>query len=48
MAIFSVGAYYDEDVSPAFIQANLVGVGWNADDAPELHQFIRALKVGNI
>lgn len=48
MAIFGVGAYYEEDVSQNFIQANLVGVGWDASDAPELHQFIRALKVGDI
>ena len=48
MAIFGIGAYYDEDVSQNFIQANLVGVGWDAVDAPELHQFIRSLKVGDI
>jgi hypothetical protein len=48
MAIFGVGAYYEEDVSQAFIQANLVGVGWDATDAPELHQFMRSLKVGDI
>lgn len=48
MAIFGVGAYYEKDVSQAFIQANLVGVGWDDNDAPELHQFIRALKVGDI
>jgi hypothetical protein len=48
MAIFGVGAYYDEDVSQEFIRANLVGVGWNANEAPELHQFMRALKVGDI
>lgn len=48
MAIFGVGAYYDKDVSQDFIQAKLVGVGWDATDAPELHQFMRALKVGDI
>lgn len=48
MAIFGVGAYYDQDVSQDFIQANLVGVGWDATVAPELHQFMRALKVGDI
>ncbi len=48
MAIFGVGAFYDNDVSQAFIQANLVGVGWSQNDAPELHQFMNSLKVGDI
>ena len=49
MAIFGIGASYENgtvDVSKDFIQANLVGVGH--DDAPELHQFVRTLKVGDI
>jgi len=48
MAIYGIGAYHDEDVSPRFIDNNLVGVGWRSVDAPELHEFIRALKVGDI
>ena len=49
MAIFGIGASYDkEDVSQAFIKANLVGVGHGVKDAPELHQFIRSLKVGDV
>ena len=48
MAIFGVGAFYDKDVSQDFIQANLVGVGWGLNDAPELHQFMSSLKVGDI
>lgn len=48
MAVYGVGAYYDEDVSGEFIQRNLVGVGWEEDDAPELQQYFRALKVGDI
>jgi hypothetical protein len=48
MAIFGVGAFYDRDVSQDFIQANLVGVGWSLNDAPELHQFMRSLKVGDV
>ena len=49
MAIFGIGASYEnrkEDVSQDFIEANLVGIGH--DDAPELHQFVRTLKVGDI
>jgi hypothetical protein len=48
MAIYGVGAYYDEDVSGDFISNNLVGVGWPYQDAADLHQFMRSLKVGDI
>lgn len=48
MAIYGIGAYYDEDVSFQFITANIVGVGWGVNDAPDLHQFLRSLKVGDI
>ncbi|WP_242928600.1 hypothetical protein [Pontibacter vulgaris] len=48
MAIFGVGAYYDKDVSSDFITNNLVGVGWNSTDAPELQEYFKSLKVGDI
>ena len=49
MAIFGIGASFDkEDVSQAFIKANIVGVGHGVKYAPELHQFIRTLKVGDV
>ena len=49
MAIFGIGASFDkEDVSQTFIKANIVGVGHGVKDAPELHQFIRTLKVGDV
>ncbi len=48
MAIYGIGAYYEEDVSGRCIAENLVGVGWDATDAPDLHQFMRSLKVGDI
>jgi len=48
MAIYAVGAYYDGDVSDDFIQNDIAGPGWDINDAPELHQFIRSLKVGDI
>ncbi|WJV53023.1 hypothetical protein PCO82_04485 [Pectobacteriaceae bacterium CE90] len=47
MAIYAIGAYYDEDVSELFISNNIAGPGWDAEDAPELHQFIKTLKVGD-
>lgn len=49
MAIYAVGANYDgDDVSGDFIANNIAGPGWSITDAPELHQFIRSLKVGDI
>ena len=48
MAIFGIGAFYDEDVSKHFIEQSLVGVGWDAIEAPELHQFMRSLRVGDL
>ena len=48
MAIYAIGAYYDEDVSDDFIANNIAGPGWNKTKAPELHQFIHSLKVGDI
>ncbi len=48
MAIFGVGAYYDEDVSGAFIQNGIVGVGWGEVEAPELQEYFKSLKVGDI
>lgn len=48
MAIYGIGAYYDDDVSQDFINNNCIGTGWDINTAPELHQFIRSLKVGDI
>lgn len=48
MAIFGIGAYYDHDVSNDFVKNNIAGPGWSKDEAAELHQFIRSIKVGDI
>jgi hypothetical protein len=48
MAIYGIGAYYDHDVSNDFIKNNIIGVGWNKSSAPELHEYIKSLKVGDI
>ena len=48
MAIYGVGAYYGYDVSPDFINNRIVGVGWSEQDAPELQEYFRTLKVGDI
>ena len=49
MAIYGVGATFDEvDVSQYFIDNNVAGIGWPIKYAPDLHQFIQSLKVGDI
>ncbi|WP_449104348.1 hypothetical protein [Pseudomonas veronii] len=48
MAIYAIGAYYDKDVSQDFINNKIAGPGWGLTEAPELHQFVRSLKVGDI
>lgn len=49
MAIYGVGAYYDgDDVSDEFIKGNLIGTGWDFTDAPELYEYFKSLKVGDI
>ncbi len=48
MAIYGVGAYYDHDVSDEFLTHRLVGVGWDSNDAPELQEYFKSLKVGDI
>jgi hypothetical protein len=51
MSIFGIGAYDKDqyqDVSQEFIQAGIVGIRWEAVDAPELHQFMRSLGIGDI
>lgn len=48
MAVFGVGAYYGYDVSKDFKDQNLVGVGWDVNEAPELQEYFKSLKVGDI
>ena len=48
MAIYGIGAFYEEDVSEKFIQNGFIGTGWSLSDAPELHEYFRSLKVGDI
>ena len=48
MAIYAIGAYYGKDVSGEFIANNIAGPGWDITEAPELHQFVSSLKVGDI
>ena len=49
MAIFGIGANFDnQDVSDVFISCSFMGIGWGIESAPDLHEFIKSLKVGDI
>ncbi|HXB41905.1 MAG TPA: hypothetical protein VNZ49_15290 [Bacteroidia bacterium] len=50
MAVYGIGAFYDGeyDVSGDFITNNIVGVGWDNNDAPELHHYLTSMKVGDV
>jgi hypothetical protein len=50
MAIYGIGAHYGktDDKSGAFIKKKLAGVGYSASEAPEIHQIIASLAVGDI
>ncbi len=48
MAIFGIGAYYEKDVSQKFIDQKIIGTGHSEIDGPDIHCFIKSLKVGDI
>jgi len=48
MAMFGIGANYEEDVSPQFIKKGLACVGWNKRYAQPLHSLLRHIKIGDI
>lgn len=48
MAIYGIGANHVGDVSQVFLTRNLIFIGWGVNDAPELYQYMRALRVGDI
>lgn len=52
MAVWGFGAYYlgesSPDKSQEFLDNEYVCVGWSEEQAPALHQMLRAIKVGDI
>jgi len=49
MDIFGIGSYLGiGEVANKFIADNVVGSDWKNCDAPDIHQFIISLKVGDI
>jgi len=48
MAIFGLGAFYDEDVTNKFLLNDVACIGWSHKDAPSLHKLMVHIKVGDI
>lgn len=48
MAIYGIGAYYDEDMTSVFLKKEVACVGWEEDDAPTLHKIMSHIKIGDI
>lgn len=48
MAIFGIGAHYDQDVSAQFVERSLACVGWTEAKAPPAHAMLRQLRAGDI
>ena len=49
MAIYGIGANYSgQDVSEEFINYGIVATGWDSWAAPDLHEYFKELKAGDI
>lgn len=48
MAVFGIGAYYDEDVSSDFIIEECACIGYDKTDASSLYEMLRRIKKGDI
>src|SRR5579871_41684 len=48
MAMFGLGAHYEDDVTDDFINNGLACVGWEYNEAPSLHEIMRSVQVGDI
>jgi hypothetical protein len=48
LAIYGIGAYYEEDVTDLFLKKKVACVGWDKKDAPALHKIMSHIKTGDI
>lgn len=48
MAVFGIGAYYDEDVSLDFINEECACIGYGKSEASSLYEMLRRIKKGDI
>lgn len=48
MAVWGIGAYYDEDKSKEFIKNGIAYIGWDKKDASVLHNMLDYIRIGDI
>lgn len=48
MAVFGIGAYFEEDVSNDFIQRKCACIGYGKSEASSLYEMLRRIKKGDI
>ena len=48
MAIFGIGAFYEEDMTDSFLSSEVACIGWSYKDAPSLYRLMRHIKVGDV
>jgi hypothetical protein len=50
MAIYGIGSIYNktDDYTKEFIDNDFIEVGWSYDEAPDLHELMKSIKVGDI
>lgn len=48
MAVYGIGAYYDEDVSDYFIDQNCACIVYGKSEASSLYEMLRRIKIGDI
>jgi len=48
MAVYGIGAYYDEDVSSDFVNKECACIGYDKTDASSLYEMLRRIKKGDI
>ena len=48
MAVFGIGAYFDEDVSSDFITEECACIGYGKSEANSLYEMLRRIKKGDI
>lgn len=48
MAVYGIGAYFNEDVSKDFIEASCACIGYGKSEASSLYEMLRRVKLGDI
>lgn len=48
MSIYGIGAYYDGDVTPRFVNAGVACIGWSETEAPPIYCQAQSIKRGDL